>query len=133
MPDFKAPKASRRRFVAGSAAVATATLLAQKGWVDAQPFFGPDGIDVEGLERNGYLVRHTICHQCGAGCGLTGLVKKGMPPGEDAMLILPNQHPDHPQRGMCGRGATAAYTWNSPLRLRKPRKRVGERGEGRYE
>ena len=133
MKSFHERPVSRRRFLAGSAAVATTALLAQKGWVDAQPFFGPDGIDVEGLERNGYLVRHTICHQCGAGCGLTGLVKKGMPPGEDAMLILPNQHPDHPQRGMCGRGATAPYTWNSPLRLRKPRKRTGERGEGRYE
>jgi thiosulfate reductase / polysulfide reductase chain A len=124
---------TRRRFLIGSAAVAAGVFLADKGWVDAQPFFGPDGVDVDGLERNGYLVKHTICHQCGAGCGLTALVKAGQPPSEENMLILPNQHPDHPQRGMCGRGATAPYTWNSPLRLRKPLKRVGERGEGRFE
>ncbi len=133
MPQTRRRTISRRGFLAGSAAVATTALLAERGWVDAQPFFGPDGIDVEGLERNGYLVRHTICHQCGAGCGLTALVKEGMPPSQEAMLILPNQHPDHPQRGMCGRGATAPYTWDSPLRLRRPRKRVGERGEGRFE
>ncbi len=124
---------TRRRFLAGSAALAAGALLAEKGWVAAQPFFGPDGVDVEGLERNGFLVRHTICHQCGAGCGLTALVRKDAPPSQENMLIFGNQHPDHPQRGMCGRGATAPYTWDSPLRLRKPLKRVGERGEGRFE
>jgi thiosulfate reductase / polysulfide reductase chain A len=124
---------SRRRFLVGSAAVAAGALLADRGWADAQPFFGPDGVDVEGLEQAGYLVRHTICHQCGAGCGLTALVKKGAAAGEDRMLILPNQDPGHPQRGMCGRGATAPYTWDSPLRLRTPLKRLGERGEGRFE
>ncbi len=124
---------SRRKFLIGSAAVAAGVLLADKGWVDAQPFFTPEGVDVEGLERAGYLVRHTICHQCGAGCGLTALVKKDAPPSEENMLIFGNQHPEHPQRGMCGRGATAPYTWNSPLRLRKPLKRVGERGEGSFE
>jgi thiosulfate reductase / polysulfide reductase chain A len=127
------PGISRRRFLAGSAALAVGAMLADKGWVDAQPFFGPDGLDVEGLERNGYQVRHTICHQCGAGCGLTALIKKGAVPTEDRMLVLPNQDPNHPQRGMCGRGATAPYTWDSPLRLRTPLKRVGERGEGRFE
>ncbi|MFN2323659.1 MAG: molybdopterin-dependent oxidoreductase, partial [Trueperaceae bacterium] len=124
---------SRRKFLAGSAALAAGALLAQKGWVAAQPFFGPEGVDVEGLERNGFLVRHTICHQCGAGCGLTALVRKNEPPSQENMFIFGNQHPEHPQRGMCGRGATAPYTWDSPLRLRKPLKRVGERGEGRFE
>lgn len=127
------PLISRRRFIAGSAALATSALLAERGWADAQPFFGPDGLDVDGLEQNGYRVRHTICHQCGAGCGLTALIKVGQPISEESMLILPNQHPEHPQRGMCGRGATAPYTWNSPLRLRKPLKRIGARGEGRFE
>jgi len=124
---------SRRQFLVGSAAVATGALLAQKGWVDAQPFFRDDGIDVEGLERAGYRVRHTICHQCGAGCGLTALIRGNGPVQEDSLLILPNQHPDHPQRGYCGRGASAAYTWNSPLRLRTPLKLVGPRGSGRFE
>ena len=133
MKDALTEPISRRRFLIGSTAIAVGALLADKGWVDAQPFFGPDGIDVDGLERSGYLVRHTICHQCGAGCGLTALVKRGAPASEENMLILPNQHPDHPQRGFCGRGATAPYTWNSPLRLRKPLKRVGERGEGRFQ
>lgn len=124
---------SRRTFLAGSAAAAAGLLLAQKGWVDAANFFGPDGVDIDGLERAGYLVRHTICHQCGAGCGLTALVRKGMPPGRDAMIVLPSQAENHPQRGMCGRGATAPFTWDSPLRLRKPMKLVGPRGSGQFQ
>ncbi len=124
---------SRRQFLVGSAGIATGLLLAEKGWADAQRFFGPDGVDVEGLESHGFHVKHTICHQCGAGCGLTALVKAGEPPGEENMLILANQNPNHPQRGMCGRGSTAPYTWNSPLRLRKPLKLVGERGSGQFE
>ncbi|TVR89237.1 MAG: twin-arginine translocation signal domain-containing protein [Trueperaceae bacterium] len=126
---------SRRQFLVGSAAVAAGALLAQKGWVDAQAFVGPDGIDVDGLERAGYRVRHTICHQCGAGCGLTALLKGrgNAAVSEEDILVLPNQHPDHPQRGYCGRGATAMFTWNSPLRLRKPLKLVGPRGSGEFQ
>lgn len=54
-------------------------------------------------------------------------------PGERPFVLFGNQDPDHPQRGMCGRGATAAQTWDSPLRLRKPMKRVGPRGAGRFQ
>ena len=133
MKDVRTEPITRRRFLIGSTAVAVGALLADKGWVDAQPFFGPDGLDVDGLEQAGYLVRHTNCHQCGAYCGLTALVKKGAPPSEENMLIFPNQSPDHPQPGMCGRGATAPYTWNSPLRLRKPLKRTGARGDGQFQ
>ncbi|MEI3011866.1 MAG: hypothetical protein V8T46_06475 [Sutterella seckii] len=40
--------------------------------------------------------------------------------------------PTHPQRGCCARGAQAMWVWNHPLRLKKPLKRVGERGEGKF-
>lgn len=43
---------------------------------------------------------------------------------------MPN--PTHPQRGCCARGASAMWVWNHPLRLKKPLKRVGERGEGKF-
>ncbi|MCD8340410.1 MAG: molybdopterin-dependent oxidoreductase, partial [Burkholderiales bacterium] len=52
------------------------------------------------------------------------------PTGPDTVRIYPN--PDHPQRGYCARGAQAFYPWNSPLRLKTPLKRVGEKGEGRF-
>ncbi len=51
--------------------------------------------------------------------------------GWEAHPCAPN--PSHPQRGCCARGAGAMWTWDNPLRLRKPLKRVGERGEGKFE
>lgn len=56
-----------------------------------------------------------------------------MPPDKGGLLLFANPYEDHPQRGMCGRAAAALHTWNSPLRLKKPMKRVGERGEGRFQ
>lgn len=47
------------------------------------------------------------------------------------MYIEPN--PNHPQPGMCARPASALQIWSHPLRLRKPLKRVGKRGEGKFE
>lgn len=44
--------------------------------------------------------------------------------------IFPN--PGHPQQGYCGRSAGAMWIWNHPLRLRKPLKRIGEKGEGKF-
>ena len=124
---------TRRQFLAGTAAVAGGWVLLQGGWSRARQFLGPDGLDTGAARAAGYTVKHTLCFQCGASCGLTALVREGAPPSEENFLLFGNQHPDHPQRGFCGRGATAVYTWNSPLRIRKPLKRVGERGEGRFE
>lgn len=124
---------SRRTFLAGSAAVIGGLALMRGGWALSQQFWGAQGLDLEAAKAAGYTVKHTMCFQCGAACGLTALVKEGAPPSEESILLFGNQHPDHPQRGFCGRGATAMYTWNSPLRIRKPLKRIGARGEGRFE
>lgn len=56
--------------------------------------------------------------------------KKGAPVSQETVRIMPN--PTHPQRGCCARGASAMWVWNHPLRLKKPLKRVGERGEGKF-
>lgn len=123
----------RRTFLGGATAAGIGAVLVSKGWGDAASYFGPDGADIEGLKQAGYEVRHTLCLQCGAQCGLTGLVKTDAPADGKNFVIFGNQNPEHPQRGMCGRGATAPSTWNSPLRLKKPLKRVGERGSGEFE
>ena len=68
---------------------------------------------------------------CGARCGMLAMKKKGEKPSMQTVRIMPN--PDHPQRGYCGRGAQAIWAWNHPLRIKKPLKRVGERGEGKFE
>ncbi|MEZ0247976.1 MAG: molybdopterin-dependent oxidoreductase [Thermoproteus sp.] len=66
-----------------------------------------------------------FCSACGSKCGLY-FVKDG-----DTMYIVPN--PDHPQPGMCARPASALQMWDHPLRLKRPLKRVGNRGEGKFQ
>ncbi|MGY6554586.1 MAG: molybdopterin-containing oxidoreductase family protein [Wenzhouxiangella sp.] len=123
----------RRTFLGGATAVSIGALLIKNGWVDAAGYFGPNGVDLDGLRAAGFDIRHTNCMQCGALCGMTGLVKTNAPPSEKNFFIFGNQNPECPQRGMCGRGATASQTWNSPLRLKKPLKLVGPRGSGQFQ
>ncbi|MEM4026276.1 MAG: molybdopterin-dependent oxidoreductase [Sulfolobales archaeon] len=69
---------------------------------------------------------YSICGACGAGCGIiVGVDGSGN-------LLYVTANPNHPQRSICGRGATGKWLWNHPLRIKKPLKRVGERGEGRF-
>lgn len=105
----------------GLAATATACGPVWANWLG-------DAKDVAALVAGGYQKKFSACFVCGAGCGLMALEKSG-PEGKEVFLA-PN--PDHPQRGYCGRGASALWIWNHPLRLKKPMKRVGERGEGRF-
>ena len=67
-----------------------------------------------------------ICGACGAGCGIKiGVDESGRP-------IYITANPNHPQRGICGRGVAGLWLWNHPLRIKKPMKRAGSRGEGRF-
>jgi len=122
----------RRTFLGGASAASVGALLIGNGWADAAGFFTESGIDLDGLQRAGFDLRHTQCMQCGALCGLSALVKTNGKPGEKNFFIFGNQHPEHPQRGMCGRGAATSQTWNSSLRLKKPLKLVGPRGSGQF-
>ncbi|ABL78519.1 molybdopterin-containing oxidoreductase family protein [Thermofilum pendens] len=67
-----------------------------------------------------------MCSMCAAGCGIL-LVKEG----NGTVYVEPNL--EHPQPGLCARAASALQLWNHPLRLKKPLKRVGERGEGKFQ
>ena len=123
----------RREVLGGLGAASVAALLVQEGWAEAAQLFTHGTPDITALNMAGFDLRHTSCLQCGAMCGLTAIIKRHAKEGERNFLVYGNQDPQHPQRGMCGRGATAVQTWNSPLRLRKPLKRVGARGEGRFQ
>lgn len=86
---------------------------------------------IEELKAQGWTAHPVACTMCGAYCGLLALTKDGQPTDEKSVRILPN--PGHPQQGYCGRAAQAMWVWNHPLRLRKPLKRVGERGSGKFQ
>lgn len=124
MSDKNGPFGSltRREFMAGSAALTAGAAGGLALW--------PGEAQVAELEKAGYSRTPVSCFVCGAGCGMLAMSKEGVPPSEATVRIMPN--PTHPQRGYCGRGAASMWAWNHPLRLKKPMKRVGERGEGKF-
>lgn len=114
---------SRRGLIklGGAAAVATTGAAGAMWPIEAQ---------LKELEHQGWSRHPLACCMCGAFCGLVAMKKIGEPTSEKTVRIFPN--PDHPQRGYCGRAAATMWIWNHPLRIRKPLKRVGERGEGKF-
>jgi thiosulfate reductase / polysulfide reductase chain A len=115
---------TRREFVVGGAAAAASGGIGLSlAW--------PSDAQVKEMEAAGFTKKPVTCFVCGAGCGLLAMHKPGVPLDEKNVVVMPN--PEHPQRGFCGRGASSMWYWNHPLRLSKPLKRVGERGEGKFE
>ncbi len=73
-------------------------------------------------------VRKTTCYMCACRCGIDVHMKDGK-----VRHIEGNR--DHPvNRGvLCAKGSAGIMQHLSPARLRAPLRRVGERGEGRFE
>src|SRR5271155_4679458 len=72
-------------------------------------------------------VKCTTCYMCACRCGIKVHLKGG-----SIRYIEGNR--DHPvNRGViCGKGASGIMQQHSPAKLRKPLKRVGERGSGEF-
>ena len=115
------PKLSRRTFL-GAAGATVAGAAVPWSTLEAE---------VAQLKSEGWEARPCACNVCGGYCGLLAMHKKGEPYSPQTVKIMPN--PSHPQRGCCARGASAVWAWAHPLRLKKPMKRVGEKGEGKFE
>lgn len=122
---FGAPAApvSRRTFLGGAGAAAAAAFAPGSSWAAI-------AAEVEQLKADGWEAHPCACNMCGGYCGLLAMHKKGEPPSQQTVKIMPN--PTHPQRGCCARGAQGMWVWNHPMRLRKPLMRTGERGSGQF-
>jgi anaerobic selenocysteine-containing dehydrogenase len=72
-------------------------------------------------------VKYTTCYMCACRCGIKVHLKDG-----GIRYIEGNR--DHPvNRGViCGKGASGIMQQHSPAKLRKPLRRVGERGSGEF-
>jgi len=72
-------------------------------------------------------VKFTTCYMCACRCGIKVHIRDG-----DIHYIEGNR--DHPvNKGvLCGKGSSGIMQHYSPARLRKPLKRVGERGAGEF-
>ncbi|KNG93859.1 molybdopterin oxidoreductase family protein [Pseudaestuariivita atlantica] len=73
-------------------------------------------------------VRKTTCYMCACRCGINVHLKDGK-----VAYIEGNR--DHPvNKGvLCAKGSAGIMQVNAPSRLRAPLKRVGKRGEGKFE
>lgn len=77
-----------------------------------------------------YQIIPTICFNCEAACGLVGFVDK-----ETMRIRRFEGNPEHPgSRGRnCAKGPATLNQVTDPERIRYPLKRVGKRGEGKWE
>ncbi|HIP23325.1 MAG TPA: formate dehydrogenase, partial [Rhodobacteraceae bacterium] len=73
-------------------------------------------------------IRRTTCYMCACRCGINVHMKDGK-----VKYIEGNR--DHPvNKGvLCAKGSAGVMQHYAPSRLRNPMKRVGERGEGKFE
>ena len=78
-------------------------------------------------------VRKTTCYMCACRCGINVHLRAGADGQPKIRYIEGNR--DHPiNKGvLCAKGSAGIMQHYSPARLKKPLKRVGERGEGRFE
>ncbi|MEM8795699.1 MAG: molybdopterin oxidoreductase family protein [Pseudomonadota bacterium] len=78
-------------------------------------------------------VRKTTCYMCACRCGINVHIRKGADGQEKIRYIEGNR--DHPvNRGvLCAKGSAGIMQHYSPARLTQPLKRVGRRGEGKFE
>ena len=119
---------SRRSFVkamAASGALATAAALGYEAW---KPFTALAADDAGSAQTEGETqVIRSACRNCYGRCTINGIVKNGR-------LVRVEGRPGTYSEGtICSRAFAIPQLVNSPLRVRYPMKRVGERGEGKWE
>ena len=73
--------------------------------------------------------KHVLCATCDIACQLVATRKAGE---NDYTLAGDYDNPMGPG-AICAKGKVAQTTFDHPNRLLKPLKRIGERGEGRWE
>ncbi len=132
LTDALSHEVTRRSFLKWSAVVGGAAALAGGGLefglhaTEAAPTAAP----VE-AEAGVSVVPTGCCHNCGGRCVLKAWVKDGT-----IVRITTDDRPDivaDPQLRACPRGRSYRRRVYSPDRLKYPMKRVGERGEGKFE
>jgi len=80
------------------------------------------------LEQEGIEIKKSCCYFCHQNCGVLAYVK-------DGKVIAIEGDPDFPTNsgGLCCRGNIALQHLDHPDRINYPLKRVGKRGEGKWE
>ena len=88
---------------------------------------------IEGSPHVSDEIRQTTCYMCACRCGINVHIRDDEKGVAKIRYIEGNR--DHPiNKGvLCAKGSAGIMQHYSPARLSKPLKRVGERGEGKFE
>jgi anaerobic dimethyl sulfoxide reductase subunit A len=124
---------SRRSFLGWSAAVGGGAVALRAGLKSCSATEGRSATDgvTGGIPEGVTIVPSGCAHNCGGRCVLKAWVKDGR-----IIRITGDDRPDSPadpQLRACPRGRAYRRRVYHPDRLKYPMKRVGERGEGRFE
>lgn len=128
-------KTTRRGFlvIGGGAAAAAATALSgcktlERGYPEHYEVEKPPVPGVQGWQPGEERFLRSACLQCEGGCGIDVRVVEGR-----AVKIEGN--PDFPtnQGGLCPKGMNGLQVLYDPDRIRGPLRRIGERGEGKWQ
>jgi anaerobic selenocysteine-containing dehydrogenase len=79
-------------------------------------------------EKEGYTIRHNVCQVCYCDCGMLTYMK-----GDRVVKVEGDPENPHNRGVLCAQGRSARQMLYNPERLQYPLKRVGERGEGKWE
>lgn len=121
-------KLSRRTFLKLGAASAAAAAVGSKVATLQAMELDEGGRDVSPTSRKERQAVPSSCLQCVAVCGIIGYV-------EDGRLVKIEGNPEHPNnRGrLCPKGQAGVNQVYDPDRILYPLKRVGARGEGKWQ
>src|SRR4029434_1326968 len=125
MPETRQPlHPSALRLEAPSGLAAYPRVAKCDDWVEYDTAHWPRKVEKR------YQIIPTICFNCEAACGLLGFVDK-----ETLRIRRFEGNPEHPgSRGRnCAKGPATLHQVTDPERIRYPLKRVGKRGEGKWE
>lgn len=122
------PKMSRRSFVKASAATTVAAgAIAANPWDSAMKMLTSK--NVEAASTNDEKIYQGVCSgNCGAGCPMNVHVRNGK-----VCSISPVITPYEDLNRLCLRGYTHLQRIYDPNRIKYPMRRVGKRGEGKWE
>jgi anaerobic selenocysteine-containing dehydrogenase len=121
---------SRRRFLKSAAAIGAASFLAGRGVAGLRDLGAGSPPPAAPAKRSTEKLVPTFCAMCGPspGCGIYAIVRDGRFVGVKGMKESPLN------RGrLCPKAHASAQWVYSPDRLKTPLRRIGAKGEGRFE
>lgn len=143
-------KTTRRNFLMGAAAIGATMVISPLAFGDSPPKSipswkdGAPGEDTLDTDPSVSFV-HSVCLGCHSDCSLRGKIKDGVVikldgnPFSQMVTDTPLEYTTDPKEArkfagkLCARGQSGLQALYDPLRVQQPLKRVGKRGENKWQ